>query len=107
MVTLLVTLLVSVTASADDAEERALKAIKALGGQATGIPIRNVYRLSTLLKDAGLKHLAAFPKLQTLNLGETDVSDAGLKDIVALKGLQTLSLYATAVTDAGLKELAA
>lgn len=56
--------------------------------------------------DAGLKELAGFQNLQTLNLNLTKVTDAGLADLAGLKNLQNLDLGITKVTDAGLKELA-
>ena len=51
----------------------------------------------------GLKHLAALPALQELNIGHTAVRGTGLKSLADLKELRTLYLYNSAVTDAGLK----
>ena len=60
----------------------------------------------TGVTDAGLKELAGFKSLQTLNLRGTQVTDAGLKELAGLKSLQSLDLGFNRVTDAGLKELA-
>jgi hypothetical protein len=40
--------------------------------------------------DAGLKHLAAFKQLQTLDLGGTKVTNRGLREVVTLPRLHTL-----------------
>jgi hypothetical protein len=58
------------------------------------------------LKDADLKPLGRFSKLQILNLGGTQISNAGLKELAGLQQLQTLVLAGTQIGDAGLKELA-
>jgi internalin A len=60
----------------------------------------------TEVTDAGMKEIARFKSLQTLELRYTKVTDAGLKEIAGLRNLQTLDLYNTMVTDAGMKEIA-
>jgi hypothetical protein len=57
--------------------------------------------------DAGLRELAALAALRSLNLAGTKVTDAGLKHLAGLKSLERLSLGGTAVTNEGLKALAA
>lgn len=53
-------------------------------------------------KDTWLQYLAAFPKLQDLNLGATALTDAGIEHIRKLQELETLNLSKTKITDAGL-----
>ncbi len=55
--------------------------------------------------DDDLQCLEAFPELEHLYLGQTNIGDAGLKHIAGLKHLKRLGLIGTRVTDAGLKEL--
>jgi Leucine-rich repeat (LRR) protein/phage FluMu protein Com len=61
---------------------------------------------NTQVTDAGVKHLAALPGLDTLWISWTKVSDAGLKDIAKLTNLHTLRLGGCKVTDEGLRDLA-
>jgi len=61
----------------------------------------------TQVTDAGLKELAAINSLHSLDLGASMVTDAGLKELVAVKSLQKLYFGSTAVTDVGVTELAA
>jgi hypothetical protein len=97
---------------ADEAEDKAVKAIQELGGRcgrdkkAKGKPIVNVNLTDTNLTDAGLKELAGLKQLQSLRLINTVVTDAGLKHLAGLKQLRELNLTFTEVTDAGLKHLA-
>jgi len=92
-------------------EEKAVKAIEALGGKVTrdeklpGRPVVEVDLGKTEVTDAGLKDLKEFKGLQTLNLHFTKITDAGLKDLKELKGLQILNLFFTKITDVGLKDL--
>jgi internalin A len=102
-----------VAALAGDAEDRAVEAVKKLGGsivrntKAPGNPVTSVFLTKTKVTDAGLKELAALKRLLYLNLEKTSVTDAGLKQLTPLKELRTLYLAETKVTDAGLKELTA
>ncbi|MCI0682906.1 MAG: sigma-70 family RNA polymerase sigma factor [Gemmataceae bacterium] len=60
----------------------------------------------TPVTDAGVKHLAALPNLNTLWLSWTNTTEAGLKDIARLQNLHTLRLGGVPVTDEGVKDLA-
>jgi hypothetical protein len=97
---------------ADEAEDKAVKAIKKLGGRITrdekakGKPIVRVFLVGPKVTDAGLKHLAGLMWLTVLDLTDTKVTDAGLKHLAGLKQLRELDLQDTKVTDAGLKHLA-
>ena len=59
------------------------------------------------MTDAGLKHLAALPKLSELYLSGTGVTDTGLKVLTDFKHLNRLWVYNTKVTEAGRAELRA
>ncbi|MCA1964816.1 MAG: hypothetical protein LDL31_12805 [Prosthecobacter sp.] len=61
----------------------------------------------TVITDAGLKTVAALPRLAALDLRQTQITDAGLAALTGLKNLRTLNLFGTSVTDAGLQHLAA
>jgi hypothetical protein len=97
---------------ADEAEDKAAKAIEKLGGRiirddkAKGKPIVSVYLVGGPVTDAGLKHLAGLKQLQLLVLSFTQVTDAGLKHLAGLKQLHGLYVGSTKVTDAGLEHLA-
>ena len=97
---------------ADEAEDKAVEAVKKLGGSVTrddkaeGKPVVVVDLSGTQVTDAGMQELAPLKGLKKLVLGSAKVTDAGLKKLAALKGLQTLDLTGTKVTDEGLKELA-
>lgn len=60
----------------------------------------------TQVTDAGLKELAGLKSLQSLNLSGTCVTNAGLEHLAGMETLQALTLFDTKVTDAGLKHLA-
>jgi Leucine-rich repeat (LRR) protein len=102
----------AVSVRADEAEDKAAKAIQKLGGSITrdkkakDEPIVGVKLSGPKVTDAGLKHLAGLKQLRTVNLYNTKVTDAGLKHLAGLKQLQRLYLIDTQVTDAGLNELA-
>ncbi len=95
---------------ADDAEDKAVKAIEALGGvinrdgPAKG-PIVSINLIGTKTTDADLKILKNFKNLSLLYLGRTQVTDAGLKELKELKGLTVLGLRQTQVTAQGVKDL--
>ncbi len=58
------------------------------------------------ITDAGIEQLAAFPKLTTLVLENTELTDAGLKSLEKLPKLKSLNLRrSTYMTDAGLAHL--
>ena len=96
---------------ADEAEEKAVKAIEKLGGRiardmkAKDKPIVSVHLSFTQVTDAGLKDLAGLKQLQTLDLFGTQVTDAGLKHLAGLKRLRTLVLGSTQVTGKGKADL--
>ncbi len=96
----------------DDAEERAVVAIKKLGGwvkqdeTVTGKSFV-VYLQGSVVTDIVLKELAPLKELRTLVLHETEVTDDGLKELAQFKQLIFLNITDTKITDAGLKELAA
>jgi hypothetical protein len=56
--------------------------------------------------DAGLKELAALPRLHTLILQGSGVTDAGLKEISRIKSLRHLYVEGTRISSAGLGHLA-
>ncbi|NQU21293.1 MAG: hypothetical protein HQ567_08425 [Candidatus Nealsonbacteria bacterium] len=56
--------------------------------------------------DADLAHLGSLPRLERLDLAETDVTDAGLIYLKKLPNLRSLILRSTGVTDAGLSQVA-
>jgi Protein kinase domain/Leucine Rich repeat len=55
--------------------------------------------------DEGMKGVAHFAKLRSLNLYATRVTDRGLSDLAGLKRLCTLELGGLKITDAGVKSL--
>jgi len=112
----LVLLLVPGVLRADDAEDRAVRAVEKLGGsvfrddKAPGKPVVAVSLMHMrgepkMAGDADLKDLAALTHLKKLILWGTDVTDAGLKHLVSFQQLQMLSLRGTNITDAGVKQL--
>jgi internalin A len=116
MFTALVPLLLAVgEVHADEAEDRAVEAVKKVRGKLTrdeNAPERPVIAVNFVggrVRDAQLKelvpHLAKFEKLQKLSLPFL-VTDAGIKELAPLTQLRTLELLGCQVTDAGLKELA-
>lgn len=89
----------------DEDEQRAVAAIKKLGGVVTVDPksgrVVEVDFASPELTDEGLKPLKELKGLQGLDLGGTRVTDAGLQHLKGIKGLRELFLSRTAVTDEG------
>jgi hypothetical protein len=82
---------------ADEAEDKAVKAIQELGGRITrdktakGKPIVGVDLGYTKVTDAGLKHLAGVKQLLSLDLRATQVTDKGKADLKkALPKLQIM-----------------
>ncbi|HMD54167.1 MAG TPA: leucine-rich repeat domain-containing protein [Phycisphaerae bacterium] len=61
--------------------------------------------VETNITDSGLKELAKFTSLQSLDIEDTQVTDAGLKELEGLTQLEDLYISFNQVTDAGLKEL--
>lgn len=57
------------------------------------------------LTDDCLKHLAAIPKLETLNLTGQQFTDAGLPAVAAIEGLETVRIKGTRVTEEAIAEL--
>jgi Leucine Rich Repeat (LRR) protein len=97
---------------ADDAEDKAAKAVEKLGGYALrdnkmkGKPVWAAMLSFTKATDADLKVIKDFPHLRAIHLQNTKVTDAGLQEVKTHTDLEELNLVATAVTDSGLKELA-
>lgn len=96
---------------ADDAEDKAAKAVEDLGGKvvrddkAPGKPVVQVSLAGSDVTDADLKSLAGVKNLQQLDLNETKITDAGLKDLAGFKELHLLRLAFTKTTDAGIADL--
>jgi len=73
-------------------EEKAVKAIEALGGRVErdetlpGRPVVSVDLDGTKVTDSDLKVLRELKDLQTLDLSRTQITDAGLKELKELKG---------------------
>jgi len=116
----------------EGAQEKAVNAIRGLGGQIimgaelpgclvdlgdtkiTDAGLKELKELKSLqgldlrgtnITDAGLKELKELQRLRWLDLGGTNITDVGLKELKELKGLLELNLRGTKITDAGLKEL--
>ena len=112
-ITLLLLPLLSASAG-DDAEKKAIQAIKKLGGsivrdeKVPGKPIIEVQidvQSTDHWADEDLRPLAELKELQKLGIGFNEVTDVGLKHLTKLTKLRELGLESTRVTDAGLKEL--
>jgi hypothetical protein len=94
-----------------DAEDKAVEAIKKLGGSvmrddnAAGKPVVRVDLRGTKTTDADLKELKEFKSLRTLDLFNTKVTDAGLKELKEIKSLRILYINKTEVTNDAVKEL--
>ena len=108
-----VLLLAAAPLRADDADDRALKAVKDLGGEVVrigddpGKPVVNVDLHATGTTDADLKRLVGLKGLWKVNLSDCKgVTDKGMKELAGLQGLEVLYLSHTGVTDVGLKDLA-
>ncbi|MDA7527666.1 hypothetical protein N8590_01620 [bacterium] len=96
-------------ASNSQQNNKAIEAIKALGGRVklddSGIARSVNLDYSTKLTDAGLAHLRGLTSLTTLNLSSDKITDAGLAHLKGLTNLTTLNLSGTKITDAGLVHL--
>ncbi len=101
------------SARADEAEDKAVALVEKRGGTVTrdekrlGKPVVAVDLRGTTVADAGLKELAPFTNLSSLNFLGTDVTDAGLKELAPLKSLRSLDLHRTNATEEGVKALRA
>lgn len=67
--------------------------------------LRRVVLYRTNFGDAGLKHLAKCPHIESLNLTSTAISDDALKDIAEFKSLRYLCLGDVKVTPEAVKAL--
>ena len=85
------------------AEDEAIAAIEALGGQFTSREHLMIHNVE--IADAGLEHLRALTNLKGLRLGVTQITDAGLAKLKGLRSLESLYLGGTEITDAGLANL--
>ncbi len=98
-------------AQGDEAEDRAVEAIRKVDGavardeKAPGRPVVYVDLNYRTVTDEGLKELRAFKGLRTLCLGFTQVTDVGLKELRGAKGLRVVYLNNTPVTEAGIADL--
>jgi hypothetical protein len=94
-----------------DEKERAIAAIKKLGGTVTfdhrkpGKPVFRVDLDATKITDKDLKHLKPMVGLKQLFLKHTRITDKGLKHLKGLTNLQSLDLESTRITDKGLEHL--
>jgi hypothetical protein len=103
----------SVPAAPAKSQQEAMAALMEVGGvlmhsddRRPGRPIIAVeFPARAEFKEEWLKHLAAFPHLQTLGLGGTSLSDAGVAHLLPLAELDTLVLAGTKITDAGIVRL--
>src|SRR5689334_2938770 len=97
--------------AADDAEDRAAAAIKALGGRVVedpdqpGRPVTHVDLAGVENVRDGLTRLPALKRLQHLGLRGTTVTDADLALLKPLATLEAVDLSRTAITDNGLEQL--
>src|SRR5579872_2924211 len=111
LVALVALLLGASSTFADEAEDRAVAAVKKLGGtvirddKAPGRPVIGINLAFTKAKDADLKIIPPIMGLRWLNLNGTKVTGAGLKELTPLKSLQEMQLASTRLTDADLKVL--
>src|SRR5262245_63413531 len=103
-------LFVPLAARADEAEERAEKVIKDLGGavirddKQPGKPVVTVYVNSPINRSA-MKHISAFKELRSLSVG--GVTDDSIEEINSLKNLKSLTVGGgDDFTDEGLKHVA-
>ena len=78
----------------------ALKELSVSGQQRTDSGLWSVS-----VTDFNVGHIAQLPRLEVLDLGETNVSDRGIAELARLKNLHTLDLRATRVTSKGLAAL--
>src|SRR5689334_16700603 len=88
---------------ADEAEDKAIKAIEQVGGHVYRADRDGKAVLKVTLRgeatDASLKELAALKELDSLFLSGTGLTDAGLKELAACKQLQELRLLGKQFTD--------
>src|SRR5215831_5477252 len=86
-------LLLAAGARADDAEDKAIEAIKKVEGKMTrdaradGKPVIFVSLIDTKVTDADLQSVAAFKKVQVIDLNSTPITDAGMKHLAGLEHL--------------------
>lgn len=89
-------------------EERAIRAIAALGGEATryhGGDVTWVHLSDAKDADAAIALVHAFRNLDHLDLSNSNVTDAGLAKLNGNPSLTYLQLSNTAITDVGLSSL--
>ncbi|MEC9349856.1 MAG: leucine-rich repeat domain-containing protein, partial [Planctomycetota bacterium] len=105
----LVGLVVCVGCGPSSPQEKAIAAIKKLGGYLKTDENKDVTHVGfsgTQVTDADLADLGVLKKLVGLDLNWTKVTDAGLKHLKGLTNLTSLYLFFnTKVTDAGLEHL--
>ena len=68
-------------------------------------PIKNPEQIKQLLTNQALEHIADFPSLQALHLGDNQFSEAAILKLGRLKSLKDLSLDHSQISADGLSEL--
>ena len=66
---------------------------------------RNRIQIADGVTDNDLEHLRALTKLESIDLGNSNITDAGLEHLKRLTNLETLFLGNTQITDIGLEHL--
>jgi hypothetical protein len=88
-------------------EEKAIIAIKKLGGRVEGSPVKGIRLSGRKVTDADLARLEGLTKLEVFFLARTPVTDAGLAHLKGLRNLERLFVEDTQVTEKGCRQLAA
>ena len=108
---LLLTISLSLTASAQDPTSDARAAVEAAGGMVmetaigSGEWVVGFHIHGKEVADADLAHVAQMTGVVELNLGGTGVSDSGLEHLAGMTSLKKLYLQKTKVTSAGFAPL--
>lgn len=80
--------------------------IQGLGiGNLNPATLTKLFLGSCPITDAGLAEMAAFPKLEYLNIEGSKITDEGMKALAPLRALKTLHVHGTAVSGTGLSAL--
>lgn len=119
----LFTIVTTMTIAADPTQDQAIAFLKAIKAKYRDDKKGSIIRVETSRKkvtDEGMKYIAAFTKVQDLNLGGPvtkevgekkyyapgQITDKGLERIADLKEVRELTLDGANITDEGLKHLA-
>jgi len=109
---LLLTVSLTLTASAQDPASDARAAVEAAGGMVmetaigSGEWVVGFHIHGKEVEDASLAHVAQMTGVVELNLGGTGITDAGLEHLAGMTALKKLYLQKTKVTSAGFAPLA-